>query len=165
MGLVPDRLGLGRLPRPLRRRRARPVVAGFSRLFTRVERRLARAGRSTIGGWVAGGAPALLLTTTGRRSGQPHTTPLLFHRDADGSLLLIAANGAADWNPDWFHNLVSDPRVEVELDGARHPGRATVLHGDERAAAWPRALRAFPGLEATQAESRRDIPLIRVTTG
>lgn len=165
MGPVPDRVGLGRLPRPLRRRGVRPFVVRFSRLFTRLERRRAWAGRSTIGGWVAGGAPVLLLTTRGRRSGSRHVTPLLFYRDTDGSLLLIAANGAADWNPDWLHNLVADPRVGVEVDGARRSAHATVLQGDDRTATWPTALQAFPGLEAAQRESTRDIPLIRVTIG
>lgn len=163
MDAVRDRLGLGRLPRPLRRRRTRSLVIRFSRLFTSVDRRLAKAGRSTIGGWVAGGVPVLLLTTTGRRSGNRHVTPLLFRRYADGSLLLIAANGAADWNPDWYHNLVADARVEVEVDGACRSALATVLKGDDRTAAWRTALQAFPGLEAAQGESTRDIPVIRVT--
>lgn len=158
-----DRLRLGRLPGPLRRRRARPVVARFSRVFTHVERRLARAGRTTVGGWVAGRVPVLLLTTTGRRSGARHTIPLLFHRLADGSLLLIAANGAADWHPDWFHNLVADPGVEVELDRTRRPAEARVLRDGDRMAMWLEALRAFPGLEAAQQGSSREIPLIRVT--
>jgi deazaflavin-dependent oxidoreductase (nitroreductase family) len=92
-------------------------------------------------------------------------TPLLFHRDADGSLLLVAVNGAADWNPDWFHNLVADSRVEVEVDGARRSADATVLEGDEIVASWAKALHAFPGLEAARGESSRDIPLIRVTSG
>lgn len=135
----------------------------MSRLFTRLECRLVRTGHTTIGGWVAGGVPVLLLTTRGRRSGDRHVTPLVFHRDLDGSLLLIAANGAADWDPDWFHNLVADARVEVEIDGARHSAHATVLEGDDQTTAWPAALRAFPGLEAAQGESTRDVPLIRVT--
>jgi deazaflavin-dependent oxidoreductase (nitroreductase family) len=82
-----------------------------------MELRLAAAGRSTIGGWIAGDVPVLSLTTTGRRSARKHTTPVLFHRDDDGSFLVIAANGAADWNPDWFHNLVSDPHVASRLRG------------------------------------------------
>jgi len=160
---MPDRRGLGRLPRPLRRRRASPIVVRFSRIFTRLERQLARAGRTTVGGWIAGRVPVLLLPTTGRRSGKPHTTPLLYHRVAGGSLLLIAANGAADWNPDWFHNLAADPSVEVELDGIRYPAQARVLQGGDRMAMWDEALRAFPGLEAAQRESSRAVPLIQVT--
>lgn len=133
------------------------------RPFTRLERRLTEAGRPSIGGWVAGDIPVLLLTTKGRRSGKRHTTPLLFHRDTDDSLLIIGANGAADWHPDWVHNLVADPHVEVELDGIRRPGVANVLRDDKRAASWPDALRAFPGLAAAQHKSSRDIPLIRLT--
>lgn len=158
-----DRLALGRLPRLLRRPGARPFVRRFSKLFTRLERRLVRSGRPTIGGWVAGGAPVLLLTTTGRRSGKRHVTPLLFHREVDGSLLVIAANGAADWNPDWFHNLVADPRVDVDVDGVNASARATVLEGRDREAAWPAAAQAFPGLKAAQREARRGIPLVRLT--
>lgn len=89
-------------------------------------------------------------------------TPLLYHRDTDGTLLLIAANGAADWNPDWFHNIVADPHVEVEVDGVRRVARATVLAGSDRTTGWVTALEAFPGLEAAQLKSARDIPLIRV---
>lgn len=160
---MPDRLRLGRLPRPLRHQRARPLVIPFSRLFTRIDRRLARSGRSTIGGWVGGGAPVLLLTTTGRRSGRRHVTPLLYHRDVDGSLLLMAANGAATWNPDWFHNLVADPNVEVAVDGVQQSARAVTLEGTDRSTAWSTALKAFPALDAAQRESARCIPLIRLT--
>jgi len=160
---VAYRVALGRLPRPLRHRRARRVVRRFSRVFTALDRRLARAGLRTVGGWVAGGAPVLLLTTTGRHSGRPHTTPVLFHRDSDGSLLLVAANGCADWQPDWFHNLVANPCVEVEISDVGRSARARVLDADERAAAWPIAVRAFPGLDAAQRAASRQIPLIRLT--
>lgn len=160
---MPRRIGLGQLPGLLRNRRARPLLRPFSRMFTRIDRHLARSGRSTIGGWVAGGLPVMLMTTKGRHSGQPHVTPLIYHRDQDGSLLVIAANGAADWNPDWFHNLVADPNVEVEVDGVRHAAHATMLAGSQRSVAWPRALQVFPGLQTAQAKSTREIPLVRVT--
>jgi deazaflavin-dependent oxidoreductase (nitroreductase family) len=88
--------------------------------------------------------------------------PLVFHRNDDGPLLLIAANGAADSDPDWFLNLLADPRVDVEIDGVVHPGSATVLVGDDRTTAWPSAVHAFPGLTAADAASTRDIPVIRV---
>jgi deazaflavin-dependent oxidoreductase (nitroreductase family) len=155
------RLRLGQLPGPLRRRRARPFVARVSRVLTGIDRRRAHRGRTTFGGWI-GAAPVLLLTTTGRRSGLRRTTPLLYHRDADRSLLLVAANGAADWNPDWFHNLVADPHVDVDLDGESLPANATVLDDEQRAEAWPVALRAFPGLALTQRASRRAVPLVRL---
>ncbi len=156
------RLGLGRLPPPLRRRRLRPVVQRLSKAFTRFELRRARAGRGTVGGWVAGGVPVLLLTTTGRVSGRPHTTPLLVHRERDGSMLLVAVNGTADWDPDWLRNLRADARASVEVGSERHDVVATVLDGAERAAAWEDARRALPGLEPAQAACRRTIPLVRL---
>ena len=104
----------------------------------------------------------LLLTTTGRRTHRPHTTPLLHHRRSDGSLLLVAANGTADWDPDWLLNLLAQPRVLVELDGERHRGTATVLTGEERDAAWHDARSAFPGLADAQAACRRALPLVRL---
>ena len=86
--------------------------------------------------------------------------------DADGSVVLTAANGAADWNPDWIHNVVvADQRVEVEVDGVQSSAHATLLEGDDRTTAWPTARQAIPCLELAQRESTRDIPLIRVTIG
>ena len=159
------RLVLGRLPGPLRRRRFRSLVGLQSRVFTALERRLVRAGRRSIGGWLAGDVPVLLLTTTGRRSiggwlagdvpvllltttgrrtGTPRTTPLLYARRPDGSLLLVAANGAADWDPAWLLNVRSSPHVHVELDGMRTPMTAHELSPADRTAVWPEACAAFP---------------------
>jgi deazaflavin-dependent oxidoreductase (nitroreductase family) len=105
----------------------------------------------------------LLLTTRGRRTGKRHTTPLLFHHRADGSLLLIAVNAAADWDPDWLLNLVAHPDAEIEIEQVRHSIEAAVLDDEERIIVWDEARRAFPGLEATQSESSRTIPLVRLT--
>lgn len=157
------RLQLGRLPSPLRRRRMRPTVRRLSRVFTRVELRRARRGRRTIGGWVAGGVPVLALTTNGRRSDRPHTVPLLFHREDAGSVLVVAVNGVADWDPDWLCNLRANPRASVELDGTLHTVVAHVLEGAARASAWEEARRALPDLELAQAACRRRIPLVRLT--
>lgn len=140
----------------------RPVVTRMSRELTRLDARRARSGGRTIGGWVAGGVAVLLLTTTGRRTGRAHTTPLLFHREGDGSLLVVAVNGSADWDPDWVRNLRADPRVAVVLDGVHHRAIATILEGAERTMAWEDARRALPGLEAAQAVCRRTIPLVRL---
>lgn len=159
----------GQLPGFLRRRRARPIVNVFSRVFTAGEIRRFRAGRTTVGRKVAGDVPVLLLHTVGRRSAEPRTTPLLYHRlGDDGSLLLVAANGGADWDPNWLHNLRATPDVEVTLVediSSRIPMRAEVLDTDERAAAWPTALAAFPTLAAAQQATRRPIPLVRLRSG
>ena len=65
----------------------------------------------------------VLLTTTGRRSGEPRTTPLMFDRDGD-DVLVIASNVGAPRHPDWYLNLEADPRVTVELDDDRYEARA-----------------------------------------
>ena len=140
----------------------RSLVRQLSRTFTAVERRMIRAGRRPLGSRLAGGTPVLLLTTVGRRTGRRRVTPLLFHRCEDGSLLLVAVNGAADWDPDWLHNLVADPHAEVEIDGARYEVDAQVFGDDERRARWDELCVAFPGLDEVQARTRRTIPIVRL---
>lgn len=148
----------------------------ISRRFTAGEIRRFRAGRPTVGSRVAGDVPVLLLHTVGRRSGAARTTPLLFHRDEDGSLLLVAANGGADWDPSWLHNLRARPEVEVTFgpgrgdgggsDGGPVPMRSVVLEPGtaERDAAWPTAAAAFPTLAPAQRATARPIPLVRLTS-
>jgi deazaflavin-dependent oxidoreductase (nitroreductase family) len=89
---------------------------------------------------------------------------LLYHRLDDGSLLLVAANGGADWNPHWLHNLIADPHAEVELDGQIIRVTASVLSEAERTQMWDTALRAFPGLEDAQRATTRAIPLVKIGT-
>jgi deazaflavin-dependent oxidoreductase (nitroreductase family) len=134
----------------------------MSRAFTRVEVRIHRSGRKTIGGRIAGDGPVLLLVTTGRRTGRRRTTPLLYHREEKGDLLLVAANGGADWHPHWLHNLEASPEAQVELDDRRLHVVAAVLDAGERAAAWPLATRVFPGLSTAQQGTSRAIPLVRL---
>lgn len=152
----------GQLPRPLRRRRARPFVNAISRAFTALEIRLHRSGRRTLGSRIAGNAPVLLLTTTGRLTGKRRTTPLLYHREENGDVLLVAVNGGADWNPRWFHNLLATPEAEVEIGGRRLRVVGAVLSPEERASIWPLAIRAFPTLSNAQASTTRPIPLVRL---
>ena len=77
------------------------------------------------GGSVAGPNRLLLLTTTGARSGQPRTTPLAYSTDGD-RLVIAASKGGSPTNPDWFHNLLANPVVTVELGGETFQARATV---------------------------------------
>jgi deazaflavin-dependent oxidoreductase (nitroreductase family) len=141
----------------------RPAVKPFSKLFRRADEQLVKSGRRSIGGWVAGDVPVLLLTTTGCRSGKPHTTPLLYHRSTDDTLLLIAANGTAEWDPDWVHNVRAEPRATATIDGVEHPVLAEVLDDDVRSGFLGTMREAFPGFNAAQDSCRRTIPLIRLT--
>ncbi|MFF5258204.1 nitroreductase/quinone reductase family protein [Actinomadura viridis] len=105
------------------------------------------------------GARLLLLTTTGARSGARHTTPLGYLPDGERVLVIASAGGAAK-NPDWFHNLVADPRVTVENGAFVYDAVATVLDGAERDRAFARAAEADPGWADYQARTSRVIPVV-----
>ncbi|GAA3934895.1 nitroreductase/quinone reductase family protein [Actinomadura viridis] len=105
------------------------------------------------------GARLLLLTTTGARSGARHTTPLGYLPDGE-RVLVIASAGGAEKNPDWFHNLVADPRVTVENGVFVYDAVATVLEGAERDRVFARAAEADPGWADYQARTSRVIPVV-----
>ena len=86
------------------------------------------------GGKVGGrfeGASMMLLTTTGAKSGQARTKPVVYTKDGD-RFVIIASKAGAPTNPDWFHNLVANPEVTLEVGDERFPARATVTSGEER---------------------------------
>src|SRR5690349_16922377 len=80
-----------------------------------------RANDGKVTGQFAG-RPLLLLTTTGAKSGQPRTMPLVYTTDGD-NLVIIASKGGADTNPDWYHNLVAKPEATIELPGETFQAR------------------------------------------
>src|SRR5919107_1308582 len=81
------------------------------------------------------GTSILLLTTTGRRSGERRTTPLIYGRAGD-AYLIVASQGGADEPPDWYVNLTEHPEVEVQVLGERFTARARTATADERPALW-----------------------------
>jgi deazaflavin-dependent oxidoreductase (nitroreductase family) len=109
-----------------------------------------------------GGQAFLVLETTGRTSGARRSTPLSFTRDGD-AFVVIASNGGAARDPDWYRNLLADPDVTVEVDGRRTPVRATTVTGPERDRLWRGAVRSYPGYAAYQLRTRRHIPVVRLT--
>ncbi|MFC0506078.1 nitroreductase/quinone reductase family protein [Micromonospora costi] len=118
-----------------------------------------RANGGRVGGPFAGGR-LILLTTTGARSGAPHTTPLGYLPDEGGRILVIASAGGAPRHPDWFHNILADPHVTVEDGIFTYPARAAVLTGAERDTVFARAAEADPGWAAYQAKTSRVIPVV-----
>jgi deazaflavin-dependent oxidoreductase (nitroreductase family) len=112
-------------------------------------------------GWDAGNMPVVELTTTGRRSGRPHTVMLTSPvRDGD-TWVLVASRGGDDHHPAWFLNLSDDPAVEAVVKGGdRRPMRARVAGADERAELWPRVTAAQPRYAGYQRRTRREIPLV-----
>ncbi len=107
----------------------------------------------------------LLLTTTGRRTGRPGTTPMMFHRDGD-RVLVIASGAGAPRHPEWYLNLVADPEVTVEVgdeSGAPRAAVARSLEGDERTAVWELLKATYPFFaEHEVAAAPRVIPVVAV---
>ena len=105
------------------------------------------------------GRPLLLLTTTGTKSGQRHTTPLMYVPDGD-RLLVIASNAGAPAHPDWYHNLLAHPHATVEVGNETFEAGAMVLEGPERQQQWDKIAAAYPFFTDHQAKITREIPLI-----
>lgn len=85
----------------------------------------------------------LLLTTTGRRTGQRRTTPIMFERDGD-DLLIIASNVGAPADPDWYRNLAQEPRVTVEVGDDRFEAVAATISGERRERVWTMLKARYP---------------------
>jgi deazaflavin-dependent oxidoreductase (nitroreductase family) len=123
-----------------------------------VHRVLYRASGGKLGGSIRG-APVLLLTVRGRRSGKPVTLPLLYVVDGD-RLVVVASKGGHPRHPAWFLNLVANPDVEVERGRSRERRRARVATAEERFRLWPRAVELYPSYAGYQARTSREIPLV-----
>ena len=117
-----------------------------------------RANRGKIGG-PFDGRPLLLLTTTGARSGQPRTTPMMYIPDGD-RLLVIASNLGSPTHPDWYYNLVAHPEVTVEVGIETFAATAVVTEGEERHRLWTRIVELYPFFVDHQAKTTREIPVI-----
>lgn len=108
------------------------------------------------------GLTALLLTTTGRRSGLPRVTPLTAVPDGD-SLLLIGSNWGKPRHPAWSSNLIANPEATAEIRGHRFGVTATLLTGDERARAWATVTESWPPYAQYAARTDREIRIFRLT--
>lgn len=117
-----------------------------------------RADRSSNGDAFKG-RPLLLLTTTGARSGQRRTTPMMYVRDWE-RLLVIASNAGAPKHPDWYYNLLAHPHVTVEVGRDTYDATAIVTEGAERQRLWERIVEQYPFFADHQAKVTRQIPVI-----
>jgi deazaflavin-dependent oxidoreductase (nitroreductase family) len=118
------------------------------------------------GGKVGGpfeGAPLLLLTTTGARSGQRRTTPLMYLPDGD-RLLIFASKAGAPTSPDWYHNLLAHPQATVEVGNGSvietFEVTATQVTGEERDRLYAKQAKLYPGFAEYQAKTTRVIPVV-----
>ena len=112
-------------------------------------------------GWTVSGMPALELTTTGRRSGQPRTVMLTSPLRDGTAIVVVASRGGDDQPPAWYLNLVDDPDVEVSWQGAPSARmRARVASAEERERLWPLVIADHVNYAAYQTKTAREIPLV-----
>jgi deazaflavin-dependent oxidoreductase (nitroreductase family) len=105
----------------------------------------------------------VLLTTTGRRSCEARTTPMMFHRDGD-RVLVIASNIGAPRHPDWYLNLEADPHVTVEIGAESYPGIATPTAGADYERVWTLIKQTYPFFADHEAKAApRAIPVVALT--
>ncbi len=103
--------------------------------------------------------PSLLLTTTGRKSGERYIFPL-FYGEVGDSYLVVASKGGAPAHPSWYRNLVANPEVEVQVGTKKFKARARTATGDERARLWEKALEFWPPYAEYQRKTEREIPVV-----
>ncbi len=116
------------------------------------------------GGRVGGqfeGAPILLLTTTGARSGQAHTSPMMYLAEGDRTFV-FASKAGAPTNPDWYHNLKANPSVTVEIGSQTLSARAEEVVGPERDRIYAQQSRLYPGFAEYQEKTTRTIPVVEL---
>lgn len=111
-----------------------------------------------------GNFPCLLLTTTGRNSGEPRTTPLIYGRDGD-DYVVIASQGGRPTHPNWYLNLLAAPDVELQVKAETFRAAARSADPDERARLWPMMTEIYPPYDDYQekAGDMREIPVVILT--
>jgi deazaflavin-dependent oxidoreductase (nitroreductase family) len=110
-------------------------------------------------GYIWNGAPTLILTTTGRKSGEQRSTPLIFGRDGE-SYLLVASQGGRPQHPGWYFNLSEQPDVQLQVKGDRFAARARTAEGEERDRLWAAMNEIWPHYDEYQTKTTREIPVV-----
>ncbi|WP_283135195.1 nitroreductase family deazaflavin-dependent oxidoreductase [Rhizohabitans arisaemae] len=110
-------------------------------------------------GHVYQGWTSLLLTTRGRKSGQPRRTALIYAKDGD-RYLIVGSNGGSPTHPAWYLNMLDYPEVDVQVAADKFRARARAATPEERPALWKIAASAFPQYDKYQAQTDREIPVV-----
>ena len=117
-----------------------------------------RANGGKMGG-PFGGAPVVLLTSTGAKSGRPHTTPLVYLADGD-RIVVFASMGGAPTNPAWYYNLRAHPDASIEIGAETRPVKAVITSGEERDRLFRRQVSIFPTFGEYEQKTTRTIPVV-----
>lgn len=117
-----------------------------------------RANSGKVGGQFEG-APLLLLHTTGAKSGQARVNPMMYQADGE-NFAVFASKAGAPTNPDWYHNLVANPRASIEVGESTVNVIARIAEGEDRDRLWSRQKELYPGFADYEAKTTREIPVI-----
>ncbi len=112
-----------------------------------------------IGAGFRNPVPICLVEHRGRKSGLTRTTPLVYLREGD-RYVVVASQAGRPEHPQWFHNVVADPAVVVQVGKARTPMIATVADEPERARLWPKLVELYPDYDSYQSWTERVIPVV-----
>jgi len=137
------------------------VATKLARAATGTHALIYRASKGKIAGSM-GGREVSLLTTTGRRSGKQHTTPVMTFPHS-GGLVIVASNGGSDRMPSWYYNLSAHPEVKVQTGAQVRPMTARTASPDEKAQIWPGIVAAAKNFGSYQSKTSRDIPVVILT--
>ena len=117
-----------------------------------------RANAGRVGGNFEG-APMVIITTTGAKSGQPRTIPLVYLPDGD-RVVIFASKAGAPTNPDWYHNIVANPNLTVEVGSETYEAVAEEITGEERDRLFAAQVAAMPGVQTYADNTTRLIPVV-----
>jgi deazaflavin-dependent oxidoreductase (nitroreductase family) len=117
-----------------------------------------RANAGSVGGMFKG-APMVLLTTTGAKSGKTYTTPLVYSKDGNRYVIIASMAGAPN-NPDWYHNIKAHPSVTLEIGTEKFKAKATVTAGAERERLFDAQAAIMPQFNEYKNKTTRQIPVI-----
>jgi deazaflavin-dependent oxidoreductase (nitroreductase family) len=117
-----------------------------------------RANEGKVGGPFEG-APMVILTSTGAKTGKPHTNPLMYLPDGDRVVVFASMGGAPD-NPQWFNNLVANPDATAEVGTEKFKVRAVVTEGEERDRLFEEQKKRYPQFAEYEANTTRTIPVV-----
>ncbi|MCU0267637.1 MAG: nitroreductase family deazaflavin-dependent oxidoreductase [Acidimicrobiales bacterium] len=131
----------------------------FIRVLSAANTWLYRRSGGRLGGRFLRGAPVCLVTTVGRKSGQPRTVPLLYLAHGE-DVVIVASKGGMSHHPLWYLNLQADPAVTIEIGARKQRMVARTASAEEKDALWPRLVAMYRDYDSYQARTERDIPVV-----
>ena len=132
-------------------------------LFVPFHRLLFRISRGRLLNCLEG-QQILVLVTSGRKSGKPRSSPLIYFQfEGSSELIVVASNYGQDRHPAWYLNAAANPSVTVETESGRFAAEARITHGEERAALFDKVIAASPRFAGYRASTDRPIPVVALT--